>query len=49
MEIHTVATRKKSKKTRYGDFDPKEAFRKALERSYPGEDVDKIVEEYYST
>jgi len=40
---------KKEQKTRYGDFDPKEAFRKALERSCPGEDVDKIVEEYYST
>ena len=49
MEIHTVATRKKSKKQGMGIFDPKEAFRKALERSYPGEDVDKIVEEYYST
>ncbi len=40
---------KKEQKTRYGNFDPKEAFKKAFERSYPGEDIDKIVEEYYST
>lgn len=36
---------KKEQKVRYGDFDPMDAFRRALERSYPGEDVEKFIGE----
>lgn len=35
---------KKEQKIRYGDFDPMDAFRRALERSYPGEDVEKFID-----
>lgn len=37
----------KEQKARQGNFDPMEAFKKALKRSYPNEDVDETVKEYY--
>ncbi len=38
---------KKEQKVRHGNFDPMEAFKKALARSYPDEDVDETVKKYY--
>lgn len=38
---------KKEQRVRQGNFDPMEAFKKALERSYPGQDVDKMVKDCY--
>jgi len=37
----------KEQKARQGNFDPMEVFKKALARSYPNENADETVKEYY--